>query len=141
MLVFEAHPNHSKSSITISIRRLCNTKHKVQPAKSQPSLNQKLKPGKPILYPSNVLTHFQGLAPAPARHQAADNSHILIVLSKLPLTRSLPFGANATLYKLSLRPSAPLILSTRYPVLASQTRILLSDFLQQYSDLLWRLRL
>ena len=59
---------------------------------------------------------------------ALPNSHILIVLSKLPLTKDLPSGANATEYTLSLWPSiCPSSLSTSIPVRVSHTLTLLSS--------------
>jgi hypothetical protein len=54
------------------------------------------------------------------------NSHILIVLSRLPLTSSRALGENATLYTLSLWPSGPSRRSRRYPILTSHTLTLLS---------------
>jgi hypothetical protein len=54
------------------------------------------------------------------------SSHILIVLSKLPDTRCLLFGAKATEYTMSLCPSGPSRRSRRYPVKVSQTRTHLS---------------
>lgn len=55
-----------------------------------------------------------------------ESSHILIVLSRLPLTSSLPLGEKATEYTESLWPSGPSRRSVRYPVKMSQTRTLLS---------------
>lgn len=49
------------------------------------------------LWPSKVRMHLPpGVAPG-MRRDGVLNSHILIVLSKLPLTRRSPEGANATL--------------------------------------------
>src|SRR5690349_9782546 len=60
------------------------------------------------LCPSKVLTQRPPLGPLPPCGPRTDeSSHILMVLSRLPLTSSLPLGEKATLYTLSLWPSGP----------------------------------
>jgi hypothetical protein len=60
------------------------------------------------LWPSNVLIHFPPFGVVEGRMLLCGaNSHILIVLSRLPLTNSRPVGENATEYTLSLCPSGP----------------------------------
>lgn len=68
------------------------------------------------LWPSKVLTHRPPLdvaLPEMGIPRGVLSSHILIVLSRLPLTRSLPLGEKATEYTLSLWPSWPSSLSRR----------------------------
>ena len=60
------------------------------------------------LWPSNVLIHFPPFGVVEGRMLLCGaNSHILIVLSRLPLTNSRPVGENATEYTLSRCPSGP----------------------------------
>ena len=79
------------------------------------------------LWPSKVLRHLALRVAGPAIiGRLSPNSHILIDLSRLPLTRDRPLGAKATEYTLSLWPSIPSSRSIRNPFLASQTLTLLS---------------
>lgn len=80
------------------------------------------------LWPSNVLMHLPPLEDwfpiIPLL--SGPSCHILMVLSKLPLTRLSPSGANATEYTLSLCPSGPSSRAMILPERTSHTRTLLS---------------
>ena len=74
------------------------------------------------LCPSNVLIHFPPFGVVEGTMLLCGaNSHILIVLSRLPLINSRPVGEKATEYIELLCPSGPSRCCTRWPVVNSQT--------------------